>query len=140
MQHHWCSRLLKGEKSVELRDYPLPAQHVGKAHLHMADEPSTRAVPATPELDFSRAQPVNLQFESFLILSCHILALPAAGQPVVLLSTPIGQEGVAVLGDAVTGQDEDVRLVGAQLHTQLCRWFCWSRSALLLDAMLPAVL
>jgi hypothetical protein len=38
-----------------------------------------------------------------------------AGKPVVLLSTPIGQEGVAVLGDAVSGQEEDVYLVSTRI-------------------------
>lgn len=37
----------------------------------------------------------------------------AAGKPVVLLSTPVGQEGVAVLGDVVSGQEDDVHLVSA---------------------------
>jgi hypothetical protein len=38
-------------------------------------------------------------------------AAPAAGEPVVLLSTPIGQEGVAVLADEVPPDMEGVRLV-----------------------------
>jgi hypothetical protein len=104
----------------------------------VADEPNTRATPATAEHAVLRAQTECLHMALLLTLACPIVAIHAAGKPVVLLSTPIGQEGVAVLGDAVSGQEQDVCLVGA-LAVATCvngpvgRGVrrCWTRCCLL---------